>query len=82
MVSQSGGVNGFGKNSSFGNGSVKKCFKCGKFGHMINECEWNTKKCFRCEKPGHRQIECKWKPSKCFSCAQNKSKYNVSSVKE
>ena len=35
----------------------RKCFNCGKIGHVARSCEM-PRKCFNCRKPGHTDRNC------------------------
>ena len=51
------------------NGSERKCYRCGKTGHMMSECRWANGACFGCGQEGHLVRDCPDpKVIKCFSC--------------
>src|ERR1044072_4935765 len=35
------------------------CFKCGKAGHIVKNCENKGPICFNCNQPGHFALHCK-----------------------
>ena len=41
------------------NKEFKKCTKCGRGGHEVQDCRVGTNNCFRCGKPGHKIKDCK-----------------------
>lgn len=42
---------------------MKKCYRCGKVGHMMSECEHKEMVCFNCGEEGHIGSKCT-KPKK------------------
>ena len=42
---------------------MKKCFRCGKFGHAISECKHKDVICFNCGEEAHLSNQCQ-KPKK------------------
>ncbi|KAI3813206.1 hypothetical protein L1987_17924 [Smallanthus sonchifolius] len=34
------------------------CYKCGKPGHMANQCPSQIRICYNCYKPGHNRVDC------------------------
>ena len=57
--------NNNGRNSPQG----RKCFRCGRPGHMVSECRWALGSCLGCGKKDHRINECpNARQIKCFEC--------------